>query len=539
MTQQILAIVWAQFRITRNHFLRTGFGGVLMWILTALWYCVFLLLGVVVIATIPQLHIDVLRRALPISLLALFLYSQTVPLLTLSTGWSLQLDKLQVYPIRDSALFGLEVLLRVTSAPESIFVLLAGVIGLARHPGISLFVALCLLLFIPFNLFLQLAVRDFVVHAFERNRFREIVTIFFVSLGVLPQIVLRTGLGLKLKPYFLAFANGLGTPWQATAALSLGQFSVFNFASLACWTVLVFWFARRQFACGLLKDDAFRGATSDGSSKKTASLPLLDSIGNLFQDPTAALIQKEFRSLLRMPRFRVMLGMACVFSTLIFLPMLLGEGAKDAGSNFFRHNYFSVVNIYALFIMADVLLLNIFGVDRAAAQLYFVSPVPLAKVIKAKNLAAWAFIFLQNLLVVVLTPFFVHVTFASIAAGILASAVASIHLTWAGNLLSVMMPRPIDPRSTLKKQANAKVQLWILLCTLGMAVLVGFAYLARWAFDSDWALLGVLLFEFAIGYVVYLVSLDSAVEHGLNERERIIDALSKTSSPVGGTLGLS
>jgi ABC-2 type transport system permease protein len=72
-----------------------------------------------------------------------------------------------------------------------------------------------------------------------------------------------------------------------------------------------------------------------------------------------------------------------------------------------------------------------------------------------------------------------------------------------------------------------------------MAVLVGFAYLARWAFDSDWALLGVLLFEFAIGYVVYRVSLDSAVEHGLNERERIIDALSRTSSPVGGTLGLS
>jgi ABC-2 type transport system permease protein len=83
------------------------------------------------------------------------------------------------------------------------------------------------------------------------------------------------------------------------------------------------------------------------------------------------------------------------------------------------------------------------------------------------------------------------------------------------------------------------VQLWILLCTIGMGVLVGFAYLARWAFDSDWALLGVLLFEFAVGGVVYKVALDSAVERGMRDRERMIDALSKISSPVGGSVGLS
>ena len=536
MTQQILAIVWAQFRVTRNHLPRTGVGGIVMWIITALWYCLFIGLAGLAAIGIPQLPLIVLRQTLPITLLVLFLYNQTVPLLTLSTGWSLQINKLQVYPIKDSALFGLEVLLRVTSAPESIVVLIGGVVGLSRRPDIPPYAALCLLLFIPLNLFLQLAVRDFVVHAFERNRFREIITIFFVSIGVVPQILLRTGLGLKLKPYFLSFANGLATPWHAAAALSLGQLSLLNFALLAAWTLLVFWFARRQFARSLVQDDVFRGPINSGAPKNTASLPLLDSISNLFQDPTAALIQKEFRSLLRMPRFRVMLGMACVFSILVFLPVLLGEGGKNG---FLRHNYFSIVNLYALLIMADALLLNIFGVDRAAAQIYFISPVSLATVIKAKNLAAWAFILLQNLLVAALTPFFTRVTFFAVAAGFLASAVAGIHLMWAGNILSVLMPRPIDPSSTLKKQAGAKIQLWILLCTIGMAVLVGFAYLARWAFDSDWALLGVLLFEFTIGYVVYRVALDTAVERGVDQRERIIDALSKTSSPVGGSLGLS
>ena len=125
----------------------------------------------------------------------------------------------------------------------------------------------------------------------------------------------------------------------------------------------------------------------------------------------------------------------------------------------------------------------------------------------------------------------------NIVAGFLASAVATIHLMWAGNLLSVMMPRPVDPSSTMRKQGASKGQLWILLCTVGMAVLVGFAYLARWAFDSDWALLGVLAFEFIIGYVVYRVALDSAVARGISQRERIIDALSKTVSPIGGSVG--
>jgi ABC-2 type transport system permease protein len=535
MTQQILAIVWAQFRITRNHLPRTGVGAVLMWIISALWYSMFVGLAWLAITGIPRVSFDVLSEALPISLLIVFLYNQTVPLLTLSTGWSLQINKLQVYPIRDAALFGLEVLLRISSAPEFLILIIGGVVGLARRPDIPLTAAFCLLLFIPLNLFLQLAVRDFIVHAFERNRFREIITIFFVTIGILPQLLLRTGLGVKLKPYFLSFAKGAGTPWHAAAALSLGQKPLLNLGLLVVWTALAFWIARRQFARGLVQDDAFRNAAP--SSKKGASFPVLDAISSLFKDPTAAILQKEFRSLLRMPRFRVMLGMACVFSALVFLPLRMGESGKGRG--FITHNYFAFVNLYGLLILADALLLNIFGTDRSAAQLYFVSPTPLATVIKAKNMAACAFILLQNLLVVILTPFFTHVSIVSVVSGVAASAVASVHLMWAGNLLSVIMPRPIDPSSTLRKQANAKVQLWVLFCTVGMAVLVGFAYLARWAFDSDWALLGVLLFEFAVGYVVYRVALDTAVERGIAGRERIIDALSRTSSPVAGSLGLN
>jgi len=534
MTQQIYAIIWAQARISRNHFRRTTVGAVAMWILTALWYSVFVGLAVLAVVAIPELPRETLRASLPIALLALFLYNQTIPLLTLSTGWSLQINKLQVYPIRDTALFALEVLLRITSTPEFTVVILGGVVGLMRRPDVPWPAALCLLLFIPINLFLQLAAREFILHAFARNRFREIITILFISIGILPQFLLRTGLGIKLKPYFVLFANGQGTPWKSVAALSLGQTPLLSATVVLCWTALCFALARWQFAKGLLQDDSFgTGAGRATPSEKEESPSFLDSFGNLFHDPTAAIVQKELRSLVRMPRFRVTLGMAFIFSTVLFLPIAIGNGHSVFGG---AHG-FPFANLYALLLLSDVLLLNVFGTDRGAAQLYFVTPVPFAAVIKAKNLVAWLFIVVINTLVALITYLVAHSSPMNVLAGFLSSTVATIHLMWAGNLLSVMTPRPSDPSSTMQKKGNAKNQLWILACTFGMAVLIGFAYLARWALDSDWALIGVLVFEFLIGYVVYRVALDSAVQRGLAERERIVDTLSKSSSPIGGSLG--
>jgi ABC-2 type transport system permease protein len=428
-------------------------------------------------------------------------------------------------------LFGLEVLLRVTSTPEFFVVIMGGMIGLLRRPDVPILAALCLVLFIPFNLLLQLAAREFILHAFQKNRFREVLTILFVSIAVLPQFLIRTGLGIKLKPYFVVFANGQGTPWQAASALSLGQAPLLNVAILAAWTAFVLALAHRQFANGLVQDHAFRAGASTAGSERESSNSFLDSIGNLFQDPIAALVQKELRSLVRMPRFRVTLGMACIFSTVLFLPMMMRE--SGAGHFFGGKNIYPFANLYSLLL----LLLNIFGTDRGAAQIYFLTPIPLATVFKAKNLVAWLFILVINLLVALITFFVAHGSAINILAGFLSASVAAIHLMWAGNLLSVMTPRPSDPSSTMQKKGNAKNQLWILACTLGMAVLVGFAYLARWALDSNWALIGVLLLEFLIGYVVYRVALDTAVERGLAGRERIIDILSKTNSPIGGSIG--
>jgi ABC-2 type transport system permease protein len=252
---------------------------------------------------------------------------------------------------------------------------------------------------------------------------------------------------------------------------------------------------------------------------------LADIPNRLFKDPLSALLQKEYRSLLRMPRFRVMFGMACVFSVLVFIPMALNSRGKNG---FINNNFLVITTLYGLLILSDSLLLNCFGFDRIAAQIYFVSPVPFRAVLLAKNLTAITFVALQSV-AVIFVALLLHVATGplNVINAVAAAAVVAMFFLAAGNLTSVIMPRAIDPTETFRKQAGGKMHLWFLLCAVAMFVLIGLAFLAGWALDTNWAMLGVLGIEFAVGYIVYRVALQSAIERAESDRERLIDSLSK------------
>jgi ABC-2 type transport system permease protein len=523
------AIVWAQFRILRNRFPRTSFGSVLMAGVSLLWQGAFAVFGVFLAFSIPGLSQPFLVEWLPAGLLLAFFYWQTIPLLTLSAGWSLDLGKLQIYPVSHDTLFGIEVLLRVSSSPEVIWVLLGALIGLARHPGVPWWAPPCLLLFIPFNLLLQLAVRDFVGYAFDRSRFREVFAVLAIALGVIPQLLLRTGVAYKLKPQLLLLSHGIGAPWREVAALSLADFSWRSVALVVSWTLAAYVLARSQFRRGLRREDRFHaGRVAAGRRARSGSLPAL--VTRLFRDPMAALIQRELQSLARMPRFRVVFGMACIFGVLVFIPATLRAG-PGGRYGFMSENFLPIVNLYGLLLLSDVLLLNVFGLDRRASQLFFVAPVRLQTVLQAKNIAALCFVALETMAVLIFVLLLrIHPSPFSVAAGMAVSAVVSVFLVSAGNIISVSMPRPVDPSSTFRKQAGSRMQLWLLLASVGMLVLVAFPFLARWALQKDWPFFAVLLVELAIGAIFYRIALDSAVERGFRDRERITQALSKGSS---------
>jgi ABC-2 type transport system permease protein len=196
--------------------------------------------------------------------------------------------------------------------------------------------------------------------------------------------------------------------------------------------------------------------------------------------------------------------------------------------------------VYGLVLLGDVLLWNVFGFDRSAAQIYFVTPVPFETVLKAKNLTSVIFMLVQTLAVLLLAAALrVSVTPLNVVNAFAATAVVAIFFLSIGNLSSVAIPKPMNATQTFRKQASGKMQLRLTLTTLGLFLLLGFAFAARWALQTNWALLGVLAFEFGIGVIVYRLATESAVARGMRERERILDDLSKGASPISyGGLGV-
>ncbi|MBV9082657.1 MAG: hypothetical protein JOZ62_08285 [Acidobacteriaceae bacterium] len=527
MRQQMLAIASAQIRSIRNHLPKAATGSIFIALAALVWYGAFAFLGVALAIWIPLVPLSNIQAWLGAALFGVFLFWQTVPLFTLTGGWSVQLDKLQIYPVSTAALFTMEVLLRLTTGVEMLFLLLGACVGLSRHLGLPWGVPLLLLLYIPFNLFVSLAVRELLLHSFERNRFRELFAIFVISIGILPQVVIRSGLGMKLRPHFMAISNASLTPWHAEAMLSSTTFSFPAFAVLAVWIAIAYTFARVQFAKAARSEELLRPDSPVSARPKESRI--LGLLSRLLPDPIAVIVEKELRSLIRMPRFRVIFAMACFFSVLIFVPM----GLERGGFRFVQRNFLPLVNLYGLLLLGDALLWNMFGFDRSATQTYFITPVELRAVVKAKNIAAAIFMMVQSTAVfVVALGMRLPVTNLNIATAFGACAVAGVFFLAVGNLTSVMIPRPINPTQTLRKQAGGQVQVWLFACMLGMSILIGFAYVARWALASDLALFGVLAIEFAIGVVFYRVSLDSAVQRGMRDRERILDNLSRGSSPV-------
>jgi ABC-2 type transport system permease protein len=530
MWPQVLTIAWAQWRTARNHLPRTGAGTWMMAGLGLLWYCSFAWFAYAIFRLLSVLPAAALAYWLSAGILAVCVFWQVVPLMTLTGGWSLNLKKLQSFPIRTETLFGIETALRVTTGFEMVLLVVGATAGLYLNPSVRKPDPLLLLLIVPFNLLLSLGIREFILHSFARNRLREIFALLVVSIGLIPQVLVRTPLGSRAAPYALAASHGRGMPWAELARLSTGHFSWLSLGALILWILAAYAFAHWMFLKGLGEEETMRGDVgSERPSRRESTLgeAMLSLPGRIFDDPMGMLIEKEIRTLLRMPRFRVILGMACLFSVVVFFPLAQGE------ASFVRSNFLEVAALYGILILSDALFWNIFGFDRSAAQIYFASPVELRRVFQAKNLTAVLFVAVQNAVVFIVSILLrFAVTPSGILAGLCASAVVTIFFLAAGNLSSVTAPRAVDPAQTLRKQSSGQRQLWLAMCSFGMFALVGLGILAGWAMQTDWALITVLAIEFGVGVIVFRVATDSAIEKALARREEIIEVLSKGASQI-------
>ena len=535
---QVRAILLAQFKSIFNHTAGGSTAGrAFYWIASAVWYGGVCFLAWMAATSLPEIRSrDTLAAVVSSGFLLATLFWQFVPVMLATTGLSLDLRRLLVYPIAASQLFGVEALLRVSTGVEVLILMAGAAAGLVRSPVVPWWGPLFFLPFIAFNLLLSAGVRDLLGRLLARRGIRELVVIGIVLLSALPQLLVILFPPDQWKSTFTKYWSSIPSlpfPWQCAATLSTGSVGVVPLFGLAGWTLLAGWFGFTQFRRSLNWDvDEVRSKERASSSARyLGALEWFFRLpGRILPDPLAALVEKDLRLLFRAPRFRLVFFMGFSFGLIIWLPLIFGRGNQRG---VMAENVLVWVSLYAALLLGEVLFWNAFGFDRAAAQGYYAMPVRITTVLVAKNITAVFFLLLEVTLVTIVTLLLrVRFPLHKIPEAFAVSLLLCIFLLAIGNLTSTHFPRPVDPAQSWRHSNNGKVQGMLFLAYPVLALPIVLAYLARYAFDSQWAFYGVLSTAFLVALLTYRVSLDSAVETADKRREEILAALSRGEGPI-------
>ncbi|HUO28891.1 MAG TPA: hypothetical protein VMU80_06730, partial [Bryobacteraceae bacterium] len=536
----IRAILRAQWLSMRSFRLASHRRGAVFSLATSiLWYGFWTLLAFLAeeVTAQPGLRTQI-ADWLPIGLLAVFAYWQLAPLASASMGASLDLRKLLLYPVPRRSLFLVEVLLRVTTCVEMLLLLTGAGIGLLRNPefnGWPLFVRapLALAAFAACNLFLAAGLRNLIERLLSRRGMREVIGLLIMLAAVTPRLLFVTEAPMRRFQHLLPAGRHALWPWGAAAEILLGAHARLNpsvgAATLCAWIVFAYLFGRRQFESGLRYDIQEAQATVPRGSGRSWIEPLYRLPSLVLPDPVGAMVEKELRSLARTPRFRMVFVMGFSFGLAVWFPMVLRGRHSDS---IISGNFLAVVSVYALTLLGQVTYWNAFGFDRSAAQIYFAAPVSFKRVLAAKNIASAVFIFLEISLVTLACSLLrLGITPGTIAETFIVVAVCVLYLFAIGNLSSVNYPRGMRPQRASGGAAGRAQGLLFLLYPVALLP-VAFAYLARYAFSSQWAFDIALACAAALGAAIYLMAMESAVSSARNRREMIIAELASGEGPL-------
>ncbi|MCX6595725.1 MAG: hypothetical protein NTV70_05105 [Acidobacteria bacterium] len=536
INSQARAILVTQWRMLINFYRRYGrVAFILSAIFSAFWYLGFAALAVfagVFLADPGSLTLA--RKSLGPILFLVFLYWQGMPLLMASMGGMLDLKKLRVYPVADSRLYRLEILLRSSLFLEMPIVMLGATIGLLLNPGLPKWCALAPVLYSVFNLTIGAGLRDLLMRALAHKKVREVGLIVVVMLAAVPSFLASRG-GDKAREFgrqLALWTSGPWWPWKAAGSAALAEGGAAPWLWLIGFALAAWAFGRWQFNRSLY----FDGDSERSNEKREVSSRyewMTNWPSRIFPDPLGALVEKEIRFLSRITRFRVVFFMGFSFGLLIWLPLASGFGPAAASGGWMTQNFLSVVAVYALMLLSEVCFYNAFGFDRSAAQMYYLVPVPPATILKAKNIAASFFVVAEiSLVAAACTILRMPVTAQKLGEAACVCALFTLFLLGIGNLGSTRAPRAMNPNESWKRSAGAKVSMFALLVYPLISMLVGLAYLGRYAFDREEAFYVVIGVGLFVAACFYKVALDSAVETMTQDREKILTLLAQTDSPV-------
>ena len=534
---QAWTVLWAQWRTYRNY--NPAGRAVLSTFLTVLWYCAWTAGAVVAGVVMADRDTAVFFEALPGALLLMFLYWQVVPLMMAATGAALDLRKLKVYPIPAPHLFLIEAMLRATASLEMLLILTGASVGILWNPTLPAWAALAGVPFAVFNLLLSLGLRDIVVRLLSLRRIREISALIFVLFAAVPQFLFRSrDNDSPVERWFHSLSAAVSlpdfppiSPWTATANVIRGQGAPFAFMILAVWCVAAGAFAFWQFRRMLVFDAESASAAGSPPSARTG---FMDSVyrlpSTLLRDPLGAMVEKEIRYLARSPRFRMVFLMGCTFGLIIARTLIRNSSSSES---YWGPDYLTGVSVYSLLLLGEVCFWNSFGFDRAAAQIYFLAPVPFARALLAKNITAGVFVSLEILLAAaVCLALRIPVGPRSLLEAFAVAGIAGVLLITAGNFLSIRNARGVNSQASMRTSASGRTQGLLLLLYPIVFVPAAVAYVARWLFHSDVVFYVVLAAIAAMAGVAYKIGLDSAAGEADKRREQMIAALSQGQGPI-------
>jgi ABC-2 type transport system permease protein len=527
----IAAIVRAQWLCTRR--LAGRRGALFTAVASLIWYGAWT--GAAVAAGVAAASADPrqLHDWLPVALLGVFAYWQAMPVLSVTMGAALDLRKLLVYPVPHRKLLLIEVLLRLTNALEMTLVLAGGSIGLLANPALGgralPRLAAAIVLFVLMNLLLSSGVRSLLERLLSRRRLREVLAFVTMMLAVTPRLWFATGhRGMALGRAGRVL-QAVALPWTATARAVLGETEWTALASLAAWTLVAAWFGRAQFERRLRYDPLAAQATPLGGAPRASVVERFYRLPSLlFRDPLAAIVEKELRSLARTPRFRTVFIMGFTFGLAVWFPTIAMHGGASPRPPWFL----AVVCLYALVLLGQVSYWNCFGFDRSAVAFYFAAPQPMRQVLAGKNLAAAIYIYLEVAIVAaVTTALRLNSGWGNVLETLAAMGICALYLLAIGNLSSVHYPRALSAERVGAGGGRGMQGFLFLVYPLAL-VPVGMAYLARYAFDSEWAFALILAGAAVLGGALYGMAMETAVHTATARREQLLAALTETEGPV-------
>ena len=487
-------------------------------------------LGIAAYLSDPELT-GTFLPALSTGLFFAMAYWQLAPVITAGFGASLDLRKLQVYPIPHRKLFVVEILLRLTTCAEMLVLLTGAATGLMRNPvytplGKSC-VVLAAILFAATNILLSAGTRSWIENLFRRSRLKEAGMLLLVALLLLPRLLLAFNVGkgalLRLAP------SQIVSPWGAAAHLMLGENIAASLSFSGLWLALAVWFGRRQFERSFRADFAHAAAPRTPDTRPPGFKELLYRLPSRFlRDPLAALVEKELRTLFRIPRFRMVYAMSSFFGIMLYLPSLRNPHNLPS---LWTQNSVTFMSLYGLLMLGPISYWNSFGFDRSAVQGYFSWPIRFRDALVAKNIAVALLLLPQiTLIALVSRAIRLPVTAGECAEAVTVIFIAALYWFSMGNILSVRLPRAMDPDKM--NQMSGKLQALSIWMAPFLLLPIVLAYWARAVFDNELVFAGILLIAAVVGKVFYDVGLDSAVNAAKTRREAMLVELSRSDGPL-------